>query len=191
MLTDTGSKKHGKKGGSGDISFQVLKRALRAVVAGETKRKKSTSGPGRSGAVVSKDALWQLPAVPKKIHNQVREGKFVDFDCLLSCLDGSQKPKGYQVVLTSHTHDGTAVVQYSPKVDSKFKVTDLPTWLRVWTVFLEITLYLHPPPPPHLTERLIRYQGIILRYFRTFKGHAWITYDSLFRQKISFNDTIT
>ena len=65
-------------------------------------------------------------------------------------------------------------------------MTDLPTWLRGWTVFLELTLYLHP----HLTERLIRYQGIILRYFRTFKDHAWITYDSLFRQKISFNDSL-
>ena len=73
-------------------------------MAGERRRKKSASGPGRSGAAVSKDALWQLPAVSKKIHNQVREGKFVDFDCLLSCLDGSPTQKGYQVALTSHTH---------------------------------------------------------------------------------------
>ena len=158
------------------------------MVVGERWRKKSASGSGRSGAAVikAKVASWQLPAVPNKIHNQVREGKFVDFDCLLSCLDGSQIQKGYRVALSSHTHDGTAVVQYSPKVDSKFKVTDLPTWLRVWTVFLELNLYLHP----HLTERLIRYQGIILRYFRTFKNRAWITYDSLFRQKISLNDSL-
>ena len=76
------------------------------MVAGERWRKKSASGSGRSGAAVSKAkvASWQLPAVPNKIHNQVREGRFVDFDCLLSCLDGSQIQKGYCVALSSHTH---------------------------------------------------------------------------------------
>ena len=49
-------------------------------MAGERRKKKSASRHGRSGAAVSKDALWQLPVIPQKIHNQVREGKFVDFD---------------------------------------------------------------------------------------------------------------
>ena len=60
--------------GTGRSAAQQETSALQAVVAGE-RRKKSTSGPGQSGAVVSKDALWQFPVVPKKKNSHPSTGK--------------------------------------------------------------------------------------------------------------------
>ena len=69
-------------------------------------------------------------------------------------------------------------IQYSSKPDSG-KVCDLSSWLRAWTAFFELTIYFHP-------HRLIQYKSIISRFARQFQDSAWILYDDLFRQKVSY-----
>ena len=115
-----------------------------------------------------------------RIFTQIKDGKHVDFDCLLANLEGAKTKKGYEFALSEET-GGQPVVHYTSTVHSDRHVNNFHTWCRVWTTFLEICSYFHP----HLTEKLIRYQSIIVRFAGTFKDYAWINYDNMFRAKVA------
>ena len=127
-----------------------------------------------------------LPTVPAKVYKEIMRGKYVDFDSLLSHLEGGRTKKGYEISLQPQEGDTTPLLQYSQRVDSPCKVTDLPTWLRAWTVYLEIFSHYHT----HLVHSLIRYQGIITRFSARFHDQAWVRYDILFRQKVALHTSV-
>ena len=124
-------------------------------------------------------ASTNLPAVPAAIRKKVKHGKYVDFNVLFAHLDGVQIKKSFDVSLLPSSGDHP-VIQYSSKKDSS-KITDLSTWLRAWTAYLELNVCFHP----HLTPQLVRYQGIIARFARQFQDRAWLLYDDMFRQKVA------
>ena len=161
------SRRSRRKGGN--VSFY---RDAAQMVSGTDER----SGFGRH----------HLPIVPDRLYHQMKKGKYIDFDTLLSSLDGLRTKKGYDISLQSHSGDVAPVVQYTPRVDSPRTVRDLPSWLRAWTVYLEITGYFHP----HLLLGLIRYQGIVTRFSERFLDHAWLRYDVLFRQKVALHPSV-
>ena len=92
----------------------------------------------------------------------------------------------YQVSLLPQGGDLGPCAQYVPRSEGRVKITGVVQWLRAWSVFLEIfsTFF------PHLTLRLIRYQGIIVRFSDMFQDSAWLMYDRLFRQKVALNNNI-
>ena len=156
------------------LSFQTIKDAVREVL-----REGTTIGQGEVTSTAS--AMVNMPAVPEKLHNLVKDGKYLDFDLLLSSVAGDPSKLGFQLSLLPQAGDAPPIVQYLPKQDSKHRVVDMPTWLRAWTIYMEMMTYFHP----HLTIKLVLYQGIVVRFSRTFHIGAWILYDRLFRQKLA------
>ena len=144
------------------------------------------TGAGSSFVPSLFDATKDLPTVPGRIYRQMKAGKYVDFDALLSALEGVRTKKGYDISLKQHATHAGPTLQYTPRIDSAHTVRDLRTWLRAWTVFLEISTYFHP----HLTQGLIQYQGVITRFSSRFSDHAWLRYDTLFRQKVALHPAV-
>ena len=148
--------------------------------------KDSRSGQSRRYEPIPVGTDLDLPTVPDRLYGQIKSGKFVDFDSLLSALEGVKTKKGYDISLQPHSSSSGPTVQCTPRVESQHNVRDLSTWLRAWTVYLEIATYFHP----HLTSGLVRYQGIITRFSTRFFYRAWIRYDVLFRQKVALHPAV-
>ena len=68
----------------------------------------------------------------------------------------------------------------------KSYIHGLQTWMKAWTLYLEILGFYHP----HLWEQLVRYQGIIVRYSFEFSDFAWLKYDSLFRRTVALDSRV-
>ena len=146
-----------------------------------------------------------LPVVAEQFRHKMKRGEFVDFNAMLSSLAGKSIIPGYALagksIIPGYALAGKSIIPgyaFALKTDSitpqiliaqqeeKSHIYNLQTWMKAWTLYLEIFGFYHP----HLWEKLVRYQGIIVRYSFEFSDFAWLKYDSLFRHTVALDSRV-
>ena len=61
--------------------------------------------------------------------------------------------------------------------DGKRVVWNLETWMRAWSIFVELSAFYHP----HLCYKMIVYQALIVRYSGLYDNFAWLSYDAMWK----------
>ena len=131
-------------------------------------------------------ATTDLPTLPKKMLDKIKQGEYVDLNKIYALITNSyEESEGekttYTVAVKENLKDDQQHVKITPSASDKLKVIDLESWFLAWSAFLETFVYYHP----HLTQDLLRYQAHIAMYATLYKVSAWLQYDKSFRNKVT------
>ena len=124
-----------------------------------------------------------LPAVPAKLKQCIIKGEYVEFDQLLPesmfpTRYNTNIPPSFTLSLSPDPSPvGDNILISQPRVANKRTVTDLPSWLEAWNVYVAINVAHYPAR----ASALFTYQRVICNASSKFSPQAWLKYDSRFR----------
>ncbi len=113
---------------------------------------------------------------PRRLLRRIKSGKYVNFDHLLS----PQRTSAVFQPLPQHRDDGRSWTK------ARRVVSDLPTWLEAWNIYLAARLSC----VQSLAPELAKYQATVTSLFAAYRADACIQYDNLFRQCAARDPTI-
>ena len=123
-----------------------------------------------------------LPAVPAKLKQHIIKGEYVEFDQLLPesmfpTHYNTNIPPSFTLSLSPDPSPvGDNILISQPRAANKRTVTDLPSWLEAWNVYVAIIVAHYPAR----ASALFTYQRIICNASSKFSPQAWLKYDSRF-----------
>ena len=124
-----------------------------------------------------------LPPLPQSILEQIRSGKFVNFDLLLPAVAPLASDE-YTIKVNSGSEPSVLLV---PRAQSRPRVFDFFTWLTAWNNFFQAQAFYFP----HRLMELIHYQSLITKFACQYAFTAWYLYDKLFRYTMANNPSLT
>ena len=107
---------------------------------------------------------------------RIRNGEFVEFECLLSIAPSS--PNEFTVSMGNF--GDSPAISLAPR-SAKAKITDFNSWWLAWSTFIRVYLQCFP----HRIMQVLGYQASIAQYSTQFLFSDVYTYDRLFRQRMA------
>ena len=108
--------------------------------------------------------------LPSSYSRRIRRGEFIDFNKLLF----------------KHARYAGALSKSSRYKSNSQAVASLDTWLEAWSLYAGALA----SQLPSLAHDLFAYQGFISRNSQKFQPHAWLSYDTRFRQRLALNPSL-
>ena len=146
------------------------------------KSEMASYGEDGAGTSTQKEEI-NLPVIPAQFRHKIKRGEFVDYNAMISSLAGKSIIPDYAFALKIDSITPQILIAQH---EEKSHIYNLHTWMKAWTLYLEIFGFYHP----HLWEKLVRYQAIIVRYSFEFADFAWLKYDSLFRHTVALDSRV-
>lgn len=139
------------------------------------------SGPDLVGTTVEA----AIPPVPDSIKKKVEKGEYLDFNSLLQDnmypLPGNDP--SYTLSVCPDPDSSSQGVIISQARQKRPSITDLPTWLQAWNVYVVLVTYREP----HRALDLLLYQRFICDVSTRTPPSAWLLYDKKFRLAAAAN----
>ena len=110
-----------------------------------------------------------LPALPKKLVEQIRVNEYIDFADL-------PPAKGQNRPLLQSLEGHVIVVQAADLAQPRRVIPDLATWSQCFALYVTALA----PSQPRLAD-LMAYQSLIAKVSAKFKWPSWVVYDQNFR----------
>ena len=133
-------------------------------------------GPENVDVMFPIQPVSSLPPISSAVMRRIRNGEFVEFECLLSVAPSS--PNEFTVSM-SDSGDSPAI-SLAPR-SSRAKITDLNSWWLAWSTFIQVYLQFFP----HRMKQVLAYQASITQFSTQFVFSDVYTYDRLFRQRMA------
>ena len=105
------------------------------------------------------------PPIPRHLHHNLKQGKYVNFTSLLLPMDPPLLVPGKQQQRGESSH-------------IKRSITNQQTWLEAWNWYASARIGYDPD----IALSLMKYQTLMAMLFRQYTPKACIEYDRLFRQ---------
>lgn len=117
-----------------------------------------------------------LPALPKKLVEQIQGGQYIDF-CELPPAKGRTRP------LPSQDEGHIIVVRAEDLSGTRKMIPDLATWLQCFAVYMAVITN----KEPDRTNNLLAYMVTIAKASTKYSWPSWVVYDQNFRQEAADN----
>ena len=121
------------------------------------------------------------PPIPPKVRQRIIKGEFVEFDTLLRDAlfparhGTSPAPSISFRVSRDEPADGEVVISQR-RPTTRRTISDLPTWMEAWNVYVAVLVAHFPARAP----ALLAYQRIICDASQYFEPRHWLLYDTRF-----------
>ena len=133
-----------------------------------------------------------LPPLPKRLLLLITRGKFVSFDLIfaatahVSSVRAADRSPLFSLAISADGVGGPALDVLPRALSARERVTNFHSWLSAFNLFMRAATHFRP----HLSESLIRYQGIIAGFAHAYVPGAWLAYDIAFRHHVANNPHI-
>ena len=117
-----------------------------------------------------------LPALPKKVVDQIQTGQYIDFSEL-------PPAKGRTRPLPSQEEGHVIVVRAEDLSGSRKMIPDLATWLQCFALYMAVVT----DKEPDRTSNLLAYMVTIAKASVKYSWPSWVVYDQNFRQEAADN----
>lgn len=121
---------------------------------------------------------------------KIRDGEYVSFNTLLKTplTEGHlhQASRRIRLLEDPDVPDGFSLSVSSGAQAPSRKVSDLPSWLEAWSVFLAATLTVHPEK----AIELVSYQAFIVESMSKYYVPAVLEYDANFRRMAAYDPSM-
>ena len=129
-----------------------------------------------------------LPPLSTKILKAIKDKEYVDFNLLLpnSLYDPASLNQNFNLQFNpNQIVEGS--VSWSSTRRHAAKVSDFPTWLEAWNVFIRAMVFYHS----ELALDLLMYQECISNFARLYSFKHWSKYDNAFRLAMQMNRSLS
>ena len=117
-----------------------------------------------------------MPALPKKLVEQIQGGQYIDF-CELPPAKGRTRP------LPSQDEGHIIVVRAEDLSGTRKMIPDLATWLQCFAVYMAVITN----KEPDRTNNLLAHMVTIAKASTKYSWPSWVVYDQNFRQEAADN----
>ena len=133
-------------------------------------------GPENVDIMFPIQPVSSFPPISSAVMRRIRNGEFVEFECLLSVAPSS--PNEFTVSM-GNSGDSPAI-SLAPR-SSRAKITNFNSWWLAWSTFIRVYLQCFL----HRMKQVLSYQASIAQFSTQFVFSDVYTYDRLFRQRMA------
>ena len=129
-----------------------------------------------------------LPPLSTKTLKAIQDKEYVDFNLLLpnSLYDPASLNQNVNLQFNP-TQMGEGSVSWSSTRRHAAKISDFPTWLEAWNVFVRAVVFYHSD----LALDLLMYQECISNFARLYSFKHWSKHDNAFRFAMQMNKSLS
>ena len=133
-----------------------------------------------------------LPPLPQRLLILIARGQYVSFDLIFAATAHVASARAidrtslFSLAISTDGVGGPALDVLPRALSARERVTNFHAWTTAFNLFMRCATFFRP----HLSEPLVRYQGLIAGFANAYVPSAWLAYDIAFRHHVANNPHI-
>ena len=133
-----------------------------------------------------------LPPLPQRLLILIARGQYVSFDLIFAATAHVASARAidrtslFSLAISTDGVGGPALGVLPRALSARERVTNFHAWSTAFNLFMRCATFFRP----HLSDPLVRYQGLIAGFTNAYVPSAWLAYDIAFRHHVANNPHI-